>query len=78
MADILELSAQYRTTGTACREKLRRMQRALDTCTDLAQGIKLRRDITILTAMYRDCTATANYLRSYVERREQIESFRRQ
>ena len=78
MADILELSAQYRSTGAACREKLRRAQRALDECGDFAQEMKLRRDITMLTAMSRDCMATANYLRSYAERRDRLERLRRQ
>ena len=31
----------------------------------------------MLTAMSRDCTATANYLRSYAERREALERRRR-
>lgn len=78
MADILELSIQYRSTGAACREKLRRTQRALAECGDFSQEIKLRRDITMLTAMSRDCTETANYLRGYAERRDRLERLRRQ
>ena len=78
MADILELSAQYRRAGAACREKLRFTQHALDNCDDFAAEIKLRRDITMLTAMSRDCTATANYLKSYAERRDRLERLRRQ
>ena len=77
MSDMMELSAQYRIAGTACREKLRRTQAQLEFCEDFAQEMKLRRDITMLTAMSRDCTATANYLRSYAERRDRLERLRR-
>ena len=76
MADILELSVQYRSTGAACREKLRRTQRALNECGSMAEELKLRRDITMLTAMSRDCTETANYLRGYAERRDRLERLR--
>lgn len=78
MSDILELAAQYRYTGAACREKLRRAQRALGECGDFSEELRLRRDITMLTAMSRDCTATANYLRGYAERRDRLERLRRQ
>jgi hypothetical protein len=77
LADMIELSAQYRMTGAACREKLREAQHALAHCTDFAKEMELRREITMLTAMSRDCTATANYLRSYAERREALERRRR-
>ena len=77
MADMMELSAQYRMTGAACREKLRGAQRALAQVPDFAREMELRREITMLTAMSRDCTATANYLRSYAERRETLERRRR-
>lgn len=77
MADMIELSAQYRMTGAACREKLRRAQAALAVCASFEHEMELRREITMLTAMSRDCTATANYLMAYAERRETLERRRR-
>ena len=44
MADMMELSAQYRMTGAACREKLRGAQRALAQDPDFAREMELRRD----------------------------------
>lgn len=77
MANIMELSTQYRIAGTACKEKLRRAQRMLAICESFEEEMELRREITMLTAMSRDCTATANYLRTYAERRERLERLRR-
>ena len=74
MADILELSEQYRVSGIACRQRLQQLKAELDG-DDLSfeEEIVLRRRITILTAMTRQCLETANYLEQYYERRKRLE-----
>lgn len=79
MSDLLELSAQYRVCGNACKNKLFELKTKLSGDNyDLGQEYELRREITMLTAMYRDCIATSNYLKAYFERRERLEQGRRQ
>lgn len=79
MSDILELSVQYRKSGTACREKLKEVNARLEKGRlRPEETIELRRRKTMLTAMSRDCIATSNYLKSYYERRKQLETIRRQ
>lgn len=78
MADMLELSAQYRTVGANCRKKLLEMERLLRDNNCECNEYELKRKITMLTAMTRDCIATANYLKAYFERREYLEGLRRQ
>lgn len=79
MSDILELSVQYRISGTACREKLKEVNARLEMGRlRPEEAIELRRRKTMLTAMSRDCIATSNYLKTYYERRKQLETIRRQ
>ncbi|MGI5986276.1 MAG: hypothetical protein GXY01_03945 [Clostridiales bacterium] len=78
MADILELSVQYRVIGTACRKKLLELESALNSGDFVENEYELKRRITMLTAMTRDCIATSNYLRTYSERRERLEQLRQQ
>lgn len=78
MSDILELSQQYRISGIACKEKLAQLRSRLEK-EDLSacEEIELKRSITLLTAMSRDCLATANYLKLYFERRERLDRLRK-
>lgn len=78
MSDILQLSAQYRVSGMACRKRLAELKRRLED-EDLSANdqIELRRKITMLTAMSRDCLATSNYLRKYYEGRERLDRLRK-
>ncbi|NLH01258.1 MAG: hypothetical protein GX488_05060 [Clostridiales bacterium] len=78
MADILELSVQYRVIGTECRKKLLELENALNSGEFCENEYELKRRITMLTAMSRDCIATSNYLRAYSERRDRLERLRRQ
>lgn len=79
MSDILELSAQYKISGVACRDKLKEINARLDRGPlRPGEAIELRRRKTMLTAMARDCIATSNYLKNYHERRERLEALRRQ
>ncbi|MEG0777259.1 MAG: hypothetical protein RR147_00845 [Oscillospiraceae bacterium] len=79
MADILELSAQYRISGCACKKKLFELKNQLRSeSLNSMEEIELRRRITMLTAMSRDCIATSNYLKTYFERRERLERNRKQ
>lgn len=79
MPDILELSAQYRNSGLSCRKKLKEMNARLkNDRLRPEEAIELRRNITMLTAMTRDCIAISNYLRQYHERRERLETKRQQ
>lgn len=70
MSDLLELSAQYRETGLACRVSLREQKRKLGEAGSLTQELELKQRITMLTAMSRDCIAISNYLKDYYERRK--------
>lgn len=72
MSDLLELSSQYRETGLACREKMRARRRELARGCGCMEELELRRQITMLAAMSRDCIAISNYLKNYYERRKQI------
>lgn len=78
MADILELSIQYRDSGMACRYKLIELRHRLDS-DDLPfeEKVEVKRQITMLTAMSRDCIAISNYLRLYSERRDRLEQLRK-
>lgn len=78
MADMLELSAQYRAVGVNCRKKLLETERLLRDNNCEYNEYELKREITMLTAMSRDCIATSNYLKAYFERREYLEGLRRQ
>jgi len=78
MADMLELSTQYRTVGIGCRRRLLELERTLRSGDFDCSEYELKREITMLTAMSRDCIATSNYLRAYFERREHLERLRRQ
>lgn len=79
MSDLLELSAQYRVCGNACKNKLFELKAKLSAADhDFGKEYELRREITMLTAMYRDCIATSNYLKAYFERRERLERCRGQ
>lgn len=78
MADILELSDQYRSVGIKCRRKLLELETKLQREAGDMKRFELQREITMLTAMSRDCVATANYLKAYYERRERLEQLRKQ
>lgn len=78
MADISELSVQYRIVGTACRKKLLELEQSLREEDFCDNAFELKRRITMLTAMSRDCITTANYLQAYSERRQRLEWVRRQ
>jgi len=78
MAGILELSAQYRIVGAGCRKRLLELERQLRDMDSVVNEYELKREITMLTSMSRDCIATSNYLRAYFERREHLERLRKQ
>ena len=78
MPDMLELWAQYRTVGANCRKKLLETEKLLHDNNCGHNEYELKREITMLSAMTRDCIATSNYLKAYFERREQLEGLRRQ
>ena len=78
MADMLELSAQYRAVGISCRKKLVELEKLLHDSDCNHNEYELKREITMLTAMCRDCIATSNYLKAYFERREHLERLRKQ
>lgn len=78
MADILELSEQYRSVGARCRQRRLELEKKLQNEAIDLQRFELQREITMLTAMSRDCIATANYLKAYFERRERLECLRGQ
>ncbi len=78
MADMLELSTQYRSIGISCRRRLLELERLRRDNSPEYNEYELKREITMLTAMSRDCIATSNYLRAYFERREHLERLRRQ
>lgn len=77
MADMLELSNQYRAVGISCRRRLLELERLLRDNYSERNEYELKREITMLTAMSRDCITTSNYLRAYFERREHLERLRR-
>ncbi|NLV86124.1 MAG: hypothetical protein GX025_02740 [Clostridiales bacterium] len=74
MSDLMELAVQYRISGLACKDKLCELKSRL-TNEEFSAGeiYELKRNITMLTAMSRDCIATSNYLKAYSERRERLE-----
>lgn len=78
MADMLELSNQYRVVGANCRKKLFELEGLLHGNNCDHNEYELKREITMLTAMCRDCIATSNYLKAYFERREHLERLRKQ
>ena len=71
MSDLLELSAQYRETGLACRARLRERRQRLSKSCGMVEELELRQQITMLTAMSRDCIAISNYLKDYYGRRKE-------
>lgn len=77
MADMMELSVQYRAVGMRCRKRLTELEKLLRDDDFSRSEYELKREITMLTAMTRDCIATSNYLKSYFERRQQLERIRR-
>ncbi len=77
MADMMELSVQYRAVGIKCRKRLTELEKLLRDDDFSRSEYELKREITMLTAMTRDCIATSNYLKSYFERRQQLERIRR-
>ena len=78
MANILELSEQYRCVGVKCRQRRLELEKRLQNEAMDLRRFELQREITMLTAMSRDCVATANYLKAYFERRERLEQLREQ
>ncbi len=78
MANMLELSVEYRAVGIRCRKRLLELEKQLRDDNPEYNEYELKREITMLTAMSRDCIATSNYLRAYFERREHLEKLRRQ
>lgn len=76
MADLLELSEQYRDVGRRCRQRLLELEKRLEREAGELCCFGIRREITMLTAMSRDCVETANYLKAYFERRERLERLR--
>ena len=74
MPNLLEMSAQYREAGTACRGRMREKRKRLQSggC-GFYEELELKRSITMLTAMSRDCMETSKYLKDYCERREKRE-----
>ena len=78
MADMLELSARYRAVGINCRKKLVELNRLLHENDCEHNEYELKREITMLTAMCRDCITTSKYLKAYFERREHLEGLRKQ
>ena len=78
MSDMLELSAQYRAVGINCRKKLVELERLLHENDCVQNEYELKREITMLTAMWRDCITTSKYLKAYFERREHLERLRKQ
>ena len=52
MSDLLELSAQYRETGRACRSSMHRLRdRLAEGGCGCMEEFELKRQITMLTAM---------------------------
>lgn len=78
MADLLELSEQYRAIGVRCRKRLLELERILCDNERERNEYEVKREMTMLTAMSRDCIATSNYLKVYFERRERLEGLRKQ
>lgn len=77
MPDLLELAVQYRVSGIACRKKLCELKdRLMNDVFEVNEIYELKRNITILTAMSRDCIAISNYLKAYSERRDKLEKQR--
>lgn len=73
MSSLWELAAQYRVSGQVCKNRLRELQERIQKDgLGASEEYELRRNITMLTAMSRDCIATSNYLKSYAERRQQL------
>lgn len=79
MTDLLELSIQYRSSAALCKAKTREIKALMDLGgLDNEREITLRREVTLLTAMTRECVATANYLKNYFERRQRLDRIRKQ
>jgi hypothetical protein len=77
MADMLELSMQYRISGLACKSKLSQLKTELGKENlPMSEELLLRREITLLTAMARECIETSLYLQHYFERRQRLERSR--
>jgi len=79
MADLIELAAEYRVCGLACKEALKKLSVRLHS-ENLREEetIEIRRRITLVTAMARECLATSNYLKKYDERRHFLERQRQE
>lgn len=66
---LLELSAQYRESGEACRTRANELSGLLrEGELSEMQKLLLRRRITILTSMARDTLGLANYMAGYYRR----------
>ena len=79
MANLIELAAEYRVCGLACKDALKKLSVRLHS-DDLRaeEAIEIRRRITLVTAMARECLATSNYLKKYDERRRIVERQRQE
>lgn len=75
MADLLELSSQYRESGAACKKALKELKCRLqdDELLRPEDLIELRRRITLVTAMARECIEISEYLKKYHGRRARLE-----
>lgn len=79
MSNLLELSLEYRISGLACKKKLNEIEtELLGDKLSHHEIIELKRNVTILTAMSRDCICTSNYLKRYHEGRLRIELRRKE
>lgn len=64
--NLQELSKEYRQSGEVCYDRVKELKKKLSNCTESETvKLQLRREITILTSMARDCVATSNYLANY-------------
>ncbi|MDR0951464.1 MAG: hypothetical protein LBM18_00875 [Oscillospiraceae bacterium] len=74
MAELIDLAVEYRASGERCKSVLRQLKSRLKNGQLRSEEeLELRRRITLVTAMARECLATANYLRRYHERRQSNE-----
>lgn len=79
MTDLLELSVQYRCSAASCRFKAKELTASLNSGElNMEKEIAIKREITMLTAMNRDCVAISNYLKKYFEGRQRLDKLRKQ
>lgn len=79
MTDLIELAAEYRKCGVACKKTLATLaERLKKENLKPEEEIETRRRITLVTAMARECLATSNYLVKYYERRQILEERRKE